>query len=141
MANANTPVTCYESGLVVNPACPWLGASPDRKVLDLKIGFGLLEVKCPYSVKDITPQAACKTQQDFFCKEENGKFCLKKTHNYYAQIQGQMALGGAEWCDFLVYTHKGMLIERVLFDPDYWKEAYEKLSQFYVDYYWPSLAI
>ena len=44
-------VNLYPSGLVINPKCPWLGCSPDRKVFDIQAAnqsqnqFGLLEVK------------------------------------------------------------------------------------------------
>ena len=33
---------------------------------------------------------------------------LKKSHIYYCQIQGQMAIGERPWCDFVVYTKKYM---------------------------------
>ena len=50
IANQNQ-VNLFPSGLVINPKCPWLGCTPDRKVFDLnaeKQGlspFGLLEIK------------------------------------------------------------------------------------------------
>ncbi|KAH6933202.1 hypothetical protein HPB50_013442 [Hyalomma asiaticum] len=46
-------------GLFVNPTCPWLGASPDRLIYDPEeASYGVLEVKCPYSLKDSTPEVA-----------------------------------------------------------------------------------
>ena len=45
---------------------------------------------------------------------------LKRDHPYFAQIQGQMAIGERPWCDFVVYTNKGFSVHRVLFDSDYW---------------------
>lgn len=41
----------YKSGLVVNPAFCWLGASPDGVVYDPSMEenpFGLFEAKCPF---------------------------------------------------------------------------------------------
>ena len=32
---------------------------------------------------------------------------LKRTHVYYAQVQGQMGSTGAQWCNFVVYTKNG----------------------------------
>jgi len=46
---------------------------------------------------------------------------------YYAQVQGQMGITGAEWCDFVVYTKKGMSIEQIPIDPQYWDELVGKL--------------
>ena len=37
-----------ESGLVLNPEWPHLGASPDGKVQCDCRGQGILEIKCPY---------------------------------------------------------------------------------------------
>ena len=33
-AKHNT-VNLFPSGLIINPKCPWLGCSPDRKVYDI----------------------------------------------------------------------------------------------------------
>ena len=30
-------VNLFPSGLVINPKCPWLGCTPDRKVFDLNV--------------------------------------------------------------------------------------------------------
>ena len=43
--------TMYKSGLVVNPAFCWLGASPDGIIYDPSIGenpFGIFEAKSPF---------------------------------------------------------------------------------------------
>ena len=60
---------------------------------------------------------------------------LKRTHAYYAQVQGQMGCTGAQWCDFLVYTKKGMSIERIAFDRGSWVELQEKLWQYYFTHF------
>ncbi|CAH3023650.1 unnamed protein product [Porites evermanni] len=39
---------------------------------------------------------------------------LKPNHPYYAQVQGQMGVSGAKWCDFIDYTRKGIYIMRGL---------------------------
>ena len=46
---------------------------------------------------------------------------LKLTHPYYARIQGQMAVGGRNWCDFVIYTTQGISVERIYFDCSYWQ--------------------
>ena len=32
---------------------------------------------------------------------------------YYAQVQGQIGVTGAKWCDFITYTSKGIYIEKL----------------------------
>ena len=124
---------CGVDGLTVGPCgflvCeqyPFLGATPDGTVYDptnLEQPFGFLEVKCPYSHRDRTPAEACG-MPGFCCQLEtdsNGsqKIKLRRNHPYYAQVQGQMAVGDRPWCDFAIYT-KDVSVERIYFDNDYW---------------------
>ena len=60
---------------------------------------------------------------------------LKRTHAYYAQVQGQMGCTGAQCCDFVVHTKKGMSIERISFDRGYWVELQEKRWQYYFTHF------
>lgn len=41
-----------------------------------------------------------------FCSgtDENGMLVLKEDHKYWFQVQGQMAVTGRHWVDFVVYT-------------------------------------
>ena len=44
---------------------------------------------------------------------------LEKTHKYYAQVQGEMAIKGLPWVDFVVWTAAAsniIFVERVFFD-------------------------
>ena len=45
-------------------------------------------------------------------------------HQYYSQIQGQLAITQRLWCDFIRYTPKGISVERIDFDSDYWKTTF-----------------
>ena len=57
---------------------------------------------------------------------------LKREHPYFAQVQGQMAVGERPWCDFVIYTSQGLSVHRVLFDSDYWENTLlPKLVSFY----------
>ena len=46
-------VNVERSGFVVHPKMPWLGCSPDGIVTDEKIPVGCVEVKCPYSKRNM----------------------------------------------------------------------------------------
>ena len=56
------------SGFVISEEYPFLGASPDAAVYDPSVSdpFGLAEVKCPFSVRDVTPTDACSKLKYFF---------------------------------------------------------------------------
>ena len=136
MHSQKTPVHGFKSGFVVCSNSPILGCSPDAKVIDpnCEDPFGLLEVKCPETKFQVSPLEACSDPK-FFC-ERVGDMCkLKQNHAYYAQVQGQMGCTGAQWCDFVVYTKKGMSVERITFDRAYWVELQEKLCQYYFTHF------
>ena len=67
--NAQTAKTHYAS-VIVNPAYPCLGASPDGKIVDKSVEepYGLLEIKCPFKHGNKHPLTAA---------DETG-FCLVK---------------------------------------------------------------
>ena len=40
-------------------------------------------------------------------------------------------MGQKAWCDFVIYTTKGLSIERIKFDREYWTTLLPKLEAFY----------
>jgi len=56
---------------------------------------------------------------------------LKENHSYYAQIQGQMAIGERPWCDFVIYTQQDISVQRIIFNQSYWENNLPKLVSFY----------
>ena len=67
------PVKIIKSGLVISPDSPYLGASPDAKVIDPGYSdpFGLSEVKCPETKYLATPLDTC-SDSNFFMEEVDG---------------------------------------------------------------------
>ena len=137
MFSRKTPVAVLKSGFVVSQAFPVLGASPDAKVIDFgcSICFGLAEVKCPHTKFHVTPLEACSDPNFFLEKFSEGKCRLKRDHAYYAQVQGQIGVTGAKWCDFITYTSKGIYIERIAFDPAYWENLKTELLRYYFEHF------
>ena len=66
---------------------------------------------------------------------------LKPTHSYYHQVQLQLYVGADlyHWCDFCIFTCKGLSVQRIL--PDrMWQEKYiSELESFFDDYIVPEL--
>ncbi len=57
-----------DSGLMINPKWPFLGASPDGVVNCYCCNRGVVEIKCPY----------CHRNYDIVESTIDKKFCLKK---------------------------------------------------------------
>lgn len=56
---------------------------------------------------------------------------LKKSHNYYAQIQRQMMVVGLAECFFVIYTSKELKILKVDVDMPFIEGMFNKLNDFY----------
>lgn len=125
-------VHLHDCGLVVNPAFPFLGASPDGKVCDGGV-TGILEVKCPYSARDSVLEDFAADNPTFCLKKNAGSTTLKLncSHDYYYQVQGQLMVTGAPFCDFIVYTSKDIFVERVLPNKEFSQILFDKLFNFY----------
>lgn len=117
-------------GFYLSTKFPFLGASPDG-LMYIGVGeFALVEVKCPYKHRNCTIADACKDSR--FCLAiKNDQPELKRSHDYYYQIIGQLAITGAGYCDFIVWTLVDMHIERVFMDKKLWQEMTDKLKNYY----------
>ena len=102
-------------GIFITRDHPFLGASPDGIVFNDGNEMGLVEVKCPYKHCEHTLEEACKDKA-FHLHWEEGEPRLKKTHDYYFQVTGQLGITGAAFCDFVTWTCNDMHVERVHFD-------------------------
>ena len=47
------------------------------------------------------------------------------------KCKDKMAVTGAKWCDFIVYTSKGIYVQRIPFDPVFWAGLEQKLLSYY----------
>ncbi|XP_028329235.1 uncharacterized protein LOC114479654 [Gouania willdenowi] len=129
-------VSISMSGLYDDPKWPWLCAKTDGMVMDDSGNFlCCLEVKCPYKHRHKRVVDACREDRRF-CLEildpdtQPPKYQLKKSHEYFTQVQAQMALTGIHEVDFVVYTLKDMAITNVKFDSEHWEETVAKLQTF-----------
>ena len=139
------------SGLVIDLEEPCLACSPDDLVElpGYSQPFGLVEYKCPYSLAhgdSSSPQtaeaAAIAKKKGFFCVvNESGQVRLKRNHDYFYQVQGNLAITKRQWCDFVVWTPRGTSVERIYADKDFWETAKQKLIEFYRSAVLPELAL
>ena len=93
----------------------WLGASPDGLIGN----NGLIEIKCPYSLRDKNPP-------EF-------KSIDYQTH-YWLQIQIQLFVTGREWCHFYQWSAHGEMHETVWFNPLAIDKFLPELKEFYDKY-------
>lgn len=116
-----------------------MAASPDGVIENEQGIQGIIEIKCPYSCRNITINEACTSVKSFCCQLYDDSVTLKHNHNYYYQIQGSMAITGAQWCDFIVWSPKQCAVERIPFNPTFWLSTKLYLTSIYYNYILPEL--
>ena len=125
MESTHTAFSCKESGLVVSLSHPFIGASPDGVVHCECCGHGVIEIKCPYCIRDEDPgTASCLL---------NGE--LSKKHAYFYQVQTQLFTSSASYADFIIATFDGqqanIFVERILPDKGFIEECIQKSEHFF----------
>ena len=93
-----------DSGLVVKTGQPWLCATPDGIVKDENGDILILEIKCPSSCLDKNINVPYIVNNE-----------LKKSHQYYTQVQLQMYCCNLKKAHFFVYSncdYKLLTVER-----------------------------
>jgi hypothetical protein len=127
-------ISVMDRGLIVQPSLVYLGASPDGFIYcaDRKHYHRVLEIKCPFKWRMVTPRMASK-DKDFYCYiDSKGRMKLKRNSNYFYQVQGQLALTRRKMCDFVVWTTKGIAVVPIQFCEDFWTdEMLPKLEAFF----------
>ena len=133
--NGHVNLIVRECGIIIHPEKGWLASSPDGIVSDTsdKLYTGLLEIKCPYTKRDILPEDACQDENFYCCLSNNGDLALKRTHTYYHQVQLQLYVSSDKykWCDFCIYTTKGVLVERIYPDEKWMDSSIPELEDYF----------
>ena len=124
-----TQMAVRECGIFLSSSFPYLATSPDGIISLDDTSFGLVEVKCPFKHRKSTIEEACSDVSFCLANTDSG-VTLKRTHDYYYQVTGQLALTGAQFCDF-VWTEIDMHIERISLDDVLWDDMKSKLAHFY----------
>lgn len=102
MENLHTNLTIRKGGLVISPQYPWLRASLDGIISCDCHAMGVLEVKAPISLQNSTLIEKSKEDSAFCLQEVGGNLSLKD-HQYLCQVQSQIHLTQASYCDFVIW--------------------------------------
>ena len=136
-------ITHQSCGLSLHLDYSFLGASSDGLLHDPMSPDpnGIIEIKCPVavqsqSVSGMAPsEIAEKYPSNFFLQFVDGELCLRKSHRYYTQVQGELSVMNRNWADFVVWTkasRDNVFVQRIQRDPAFWDELFPKLQLFYL---------
>lgn len=115
--------------------CGFLGASPDGLVGENAI----VEVKCPYKYREASILDGIKHDRSYIVtSDNNGEITINSVHEYYWQIQGQLAITKRQKCHLVLWTPKEVIIMDILAE-DFSNEI-SALKNFYLNHYLKYLA-
>jgi len=134
---ADEVLTVEECGLFVDLHKGFLAASPDGTVGK----DGLVEVKCPLSCRDESIEDLARQDHSFCLEYHTGedKLRLKRTHNYYYQVQGQLHIANRDKCYFMVWAPTEYHLEIIHYDQEFWEDMEEVLEHFYINCLLPEI--
>lgn len=93
-------IEIVECGFFIDKEHPFLAATPDGLIGER----GVVEIKCPSSAAQFSPLDAIRNGKITFGTENEGQLKLKRSHNYFYQVQGQLHITERDYCIFIVWT-------------------------------------
>lgn len=137
MTTIHTNFVLKRTGLIIYQPYPFLAASPDGISTCDCHGDAVLEIKCPFKYKDLRSTEILQIQDTTFCLDAYGN--LKKTHQYYDQVQTQMLVTNYTQCNFVIWTEPGLVIVSVPRDEDHIANLLHHTKVFVETYLIPEL--
>lgn len=117
-------------GFYIDHDFPFLGASPDGFITEEN---AVIEIKCPYEGRN---QKVDVSTTFPYLEKRDGNTCLKLSHAYYYQVQGQINIAKANHAYFIVFTHVDCHVEIIVKDETlYEKVMLPRLIEFYEGFF------
>jgi hypothetical protein len=120
---------CRKSGLQLHRKHHFLAATPDGVTFCECCGNGILEIK---TLSKHFEDGIPNTVPNDICL--NPELQLKITHPYYTQIQFQLLITDALFCDFVCVTKNEFYVQRILPDYDYICDLEKQCANFFKSY-------
>ncbi len=117
-------------GIIFSKEMPFLACSSDGIVSCDTCGKFLIEIKCMSKHRNSHARLAAEKMK-LITKDESGNFSINKSHKYYSQILGQMAITEINKCVLVVYTHNGIYTVEVSQDEEEWNKLKADLVGFF----------
>lgn len=121
MQSKYTNFSCNLTGLVIDPSCNYFAVSPDGTCSCDCCGSYLVEIKCPFSLA--SPHSKIEdllTLKSPYILCENGSYMINRKHQYFYQLQIQMAVCRLQFSYFYIWSQTFQSCLQIQFDPEFW---------------------
>ena len=139
---SNTVNKVYSSGLWVNRKYIHLAASPDGLIYnDQNKLHGIIEIKCLKIFRNRTIEQLILDKPPELSKQcfalNDNNISLKRSHLYFYQVQLQLLITEADYCDFILYSSAGKnYVGRIVKDDDVQRQIIK-----YTKLFWQKILI
>lgn len=137
----HTNLVIRKSGLHLSQENPYLGASPDAVFHCTCHGTITVEVKCPYSAKDVANlrDILFKLKDPYIELDVNGNVIMNVRHKYYYQAFMQVHICNASFGYFFIWSSQDCLVFQVKRDDNFWNFCKDRAASFYKNLIVPEL--
>ncbi|KAG5869223.1 hypothetical protein JTB14_035659 [Gonioctena quinquepunctata] len=102
-------VKVVRTGLWLHP-CGFLGASPDGLIGE----DAIVGVKCPFKYRAMSMMEEIKSSTLYIISADvDGNIVLNRNHDYFFQVQGQLALTKEKICHLVIWTPEEVVIFKI----------------------------
>ena len=136
MENYISQAQCHHDSLSVSPAGfyidvdkPFNCASPDGLVECSCCDKGLLEIKCPYCIKEKLPD---EEFSGFYMSKHCDKWSLKEDHPFFYQVQTQLHVCRLSYCNFVIWSNDEIIVERIEANEIYFDSLISNVKDFFI---------
>ncbi|XP_064463712.1 uncharacterized protein LOC135374721 [Ornithodoros turicata] len=130
-ATKHNNLMLHKSGLHISSTHPFLGASPDGIISCECCGTGVLEIKCPYKGRHDTIVQYVHSSGSSLTISDDGVIHLSENHSHYYQVQLQMLVCKAKYCDYVVWTLEEAFVDRIAVNEQFCLSMLDKCSLFF----------
>ena len=130
------------AGLFIHKEYGFLGASPDGIAIFPSGEKALLEVKCPLTAKGLTLEEWIALKKNTCLeKKVNSEIKLKRTHDYYYQIQMQLECCDIDFVYFVIFLgEEELYYEKIGREREFWSnKMLPNLQKFYFEALLPEI--
>ncbi|XP_062541436.1 uncharacterized protein LOC134209470 [Armigeres subalbatus] len=141
VAHCHSNSVKLQSGLIICPEYPFLGASPDGIIQCDCHGKITIEIKCPYAGKnnaDFT-DALLKMTDPYIIRTADGNIGLNPNHKYFYQALMQVHLANACFGYFFIWSPQKQYLFQIKRNDDFWVTCRKKASLFFQQVLLPEL--
>ena len=130
MRSIHNNLKAHETGLRMDINQPYIAGSIDAKLTCSCHPPAVLEIKCPYSIKD----SDVKTDgYKLAYLDENLE--LRTNHEYYYQLQTYLGIYNYDIGYFCIWTTLGVHIQQIRLDRKLWSTLKDNIHKYYFSHY------